>query len=176
MIKLKCENDVIAILNLLEFKMSLSKHSRGVIYMVGCAFIELLFTASRRWPRLDGHTQLWVLPLYYFGSIYAFEPLYRRFCCYHRLVRLFVYAATFLGIEFVAGWILDKYLGQCPWEYQNRRFSVYGYVDLAYAPLWAVLGLMGEIVYAELSRYHRIPSNPVLSQPGNIRMLECMHH
>lgn len=133
-------------------KMALSKHQRAFIYMTLSAMAELGFTAIRRWPRLEGRTQLWVLPLYYFGSIYAFEPVYRR--CPYLLLRLFIYAMSFLGIEYLAGWLLHRYVGVCPWEYKNRRWSLHGYVDLAYTPLWALLGLAGELVAARMDQLH----------------------
>lgn len=157
--------------------MALSKYHRGFVYMIGSAFVELCFTGIRRWPNLEGRTQLWVLPLYYFGSIYGLEPIYQRFRHQYRLVRLFIYAMAFLGIEFVAGWILHRYLGQCPWEYKGRKLSVWGYVDLAYAPLWALLGLAGEMTYELLTSYRLIRTElgTVPFQLSVEQMLDATH-
>jgi uncharacterized membrane protein len=134
--------------------MALSKHHRAFVYMTLSVMTELGFTAIRRWPHLEGRTQLWVLPLYYFGSIYMFEPIYRRWRHQYLLIRLFMYAVGILGIEYVAGWILQRVVGACPWEYKNRRFSVHGYIDLAYAPLWAIMCWAGEFVSRYMDQVH----------------------
>jgi uncharacterized membrane protein len=135
-------------------KMALSKHQRAFVYMTLGAMTELGFTAIRRWPQLEGRTQLWVLPLYYFGSIYMFEPIYRRWRHHYLLMRLLMYAVSILGIEYVAGWILHRVIGVCPWEYKNRRWGVHGYIDLAYAPLWASICFAGEFVSSRMDQVH----------------------
>lgn len=124
-----------------------SKHLRGLIYTSLGLNAELLFTGLRNFPTCTGESQLWVAPLYYFGSLYVFEPLYLSNPKASTIYRMFKYAVSFLLIEYVAGFILKKIIGVCPWDYGNRVGTLSGYANLTYAPLWGLLGLAGERVY-----------------------------
>lgn len=135
--------------------MALNKYHRGFVYMCLGGMTELGFTAVKQFPILEGKTQLWVLLLYYFGSILWFEPTQKHLRRYHILIRAVLYSCTIMGIEYVAGFILHRLIGKCPWTYKNK-YNVSGYINLAYAPLWSIVGLTGEYVHDHLNRieYH----------------------
>ena len=127
-----------------------SKFFRGILYSSLGMTAEIFYTSLRTFPKLEGRTQLWVAPLYYFGSIYGFEPLYQRIYTYPLYIRCIIYALFIMSIEYVAGILLKRLLGVCPWEYRNRRFSVQGVVNLAYLPLWSIVGLLAEQFYQKI--------------------------
>jgi uncharacterized membrane protein len=38
-------------------------------------------------------------------------------------------------VEFITGFILDKFTGHCPWQYMSR-WNIMGYIRLDYLPAW----------------------------------------
>ena len=123
------------------------KYLRGLVYAALGVSTEIIFTGLRHWPSLEGKTQLWVIPLYYGGSVFLMEPFHNRWRHILTIYRLVVYAISIILIEYTAGQILKRYLGFCPWEYRNRRFAISGCANLAYAPLWALVGYAAEQVH-----------------------------
>jgi hypothetical protein len=110
--------------------------------------------AGERW-RLAGTTYLWMFPLY--GSmVFLYEPLHDALRPVPWLGRALVYAAAFLAVEYVAGWLLRRLTGSCPWDYSRRqrpsRWQLHGLVRLDYLPAWALLGLALEPVHDFLLR------------------------
>jgi uncharacterized membrane protein len=126
---------------------------RGLLYTTLGMTGEVLYTGVFDFPKLNGYTQLWVMPLYYFGGLYLFEPLYKKLqqMCIKWKYRFVVYACMILMVEYIAGWLLDHIIGGCPWEYQHP-LSVHGYIHLGYLPMWGIVGLLGERVYKVFHR------------------------
>ena len=130
--------------------MALSKYNRGFVYMcLGC-LAEVSFTSLKNFPILEGKTQLWVFPLYYFGSIYGFEILYKYIKNKSIILRAFIYGIMILFIEYIAGYLIKKIIGKCPWEYTNN-FNVSGLINLSYLLLWSLVGLAAEYVNSYLN-------------------------
>jgi hypothetical protein len=119
---------------------------RGVGYMSLAMSIEIAFTGSRNWPTLQGHTQLWVAPIYSLGAVFGFEPLHNRLRQKNIAVRASVYALFILGTEYTAGAIIKKLTGTCPWEYTSK-YNIHGFIDASYFFVWAPFGLLGERVH-----------------------------
>jgi len=96
-----------------------------------------------RW-RLVGMTYLWMFPIY--GLIAAFyEPGHNLLRTYPWAIRMVAYAFGFMGVEYVAGWLLRHITGQCPWDYAGAtRWQIDGLVRLDYAPAWGALGMLLE--------------------------------
>ena len=102
--------------------------------------------------RLQGHTYLWMLPLYGMSAA-LFEPIHGRVRRRRAPVRGAAYASGFIAAEYASGWALRRVTGVCPWDYTGRsRFVVDGVTRLDYAPLWALVGLGMERIERALSR------------------------
>jgi len=104
-----------------------------------------------RW-RLAGVTYLWMFPIY--GSmVFLYEPLHGVLRAWPWPGRATAYAAAFMAVEYMAGWLIRRATGTCPWEYAGRaRWHIHGLVRLDYAPAWALLGLALEPVHDFLVR------------------------
>jgi uncharacterized membrane protein len=100
---------------------------------------------------LTAKTYLWMFPIY--GLAAAAEPLccnLRRYCPLWQ--RAGAYASVIFAVEFVTGWMLRLFTGDCPWDYGDRYFAVLGLIRLDYTPLWALLGLVFEMVFVLLAK------------------------
>jgi uncharacterized membrane protein len=121
----------------------LSRAERFALYGVSGWATEIVFTAvtENRDRKLQGHTYLWMLPIYGLTAV-LFDPVHRRVAQRHVAARAAAYAATFIGVEYASGKLLRRLTGVCPWDYTGRsRFVVDGVTRLDYAPLWAAAGL-----------------------------------
>ncbi len=132
---------------------------RFVLYgLLGWA-IEIVWTvlsstvggAQRGW-RLAGTTYLWMFPIY--GLLAPlYEPLHDAIRAWPWPLRGLLYGLGFLAVEYVAGWLLRRLTGACPWDYTGRcRRHLHGLIRLDYGPLWALLGLALEPVHDLLVR------------------------
>ena len=137
---------------------SLNRHERALAYGLLGWVTEIVFTAvddardpMRRNAKLEGHTYLWMLPIY--GSAaWLFEPLHNA--TRHRPVwqRALQYAAGITAVEFATGMALKRFTGTIPWDYTGRsRTSIKGATRLDYLPLWGVAGLVMERYHDKLS-------------------------
>ena len=137
------------------------RHERVLAYGVGGWVFEILFTgvkAPRRdgnW-RLEGHTYLWMLPVY--GSAaYLFEPVHEALRERPWWQRGLAYTAGFFAVEAASGAGLRRLTGEVPWDYRRPRgrrtkapVSWRGLVRPAYAPAWFVAGLGFEKLHDRL--------------------------
>ena len=132
---------------------------RFILYGLGGWCAEIVFTATRDRLRgrvsdwkLKGTTYLWMFPLY--GSIvFLYEPAHDAIRTWPWPLRGLVYMAGFFAIEYLAGWLLKRLTGSCPWDYSKwSRWSVNGYIRLDYAPIWFLAGLGLEPVHDLLVR------------------------
>lgn len=99
--------------------------------------------------RLQGYTQLWVMPLYALGGIFIFEKLVLLMMGWNIALRFFVYALAIFAIEYLAGFMAKQITGECPWEYKGKR-NIHGYINLPHFPFWGAAGLIFEIVHKSL--------------------------
>ena len=109
---------------------------------------EVVFTAlqraarpSTRTAQLEGHTYLWMAPIYGLCAV-LFEPVHDRLRGQAPARRAVAYAAGILAVEYVSGRLIARLTGAVPWDYTGRsRFQLHGATRFDYAPLWAVAGL-----------------------------------
>ena len=108
---------------------------------------EIFFTAIseqiKAWPnpenwRLMGQSYIWMFPIYGIAGI-AFPFIYQYISKIPFVFRTLIYAIGILAVEFITGWILDVFTGQCPWEYTSG-WHVMGYIRIDYLPLWMAFG------------------------------------
>jgi len=123
------------------------KHA--LIFTAGGLVAEICYTGIKNPPTFQGHTQLWVIPLYAFGSVFVFEPLCKRIADKPIYARVSAYAAMFFALEYVGGWATEQIIEECPWKYTSP-YSINGYINLAFFPLWGGLGLLAEKVHNSL--------------------------
>jgi len=120
---------------------------RFVIYglMGWCA--EIVFTAltqsvpQRDW-RLAGKSYLWMFPVY--GLLAPlYEPLHDVIRDLPVLARAVIWSLGFTGVELVSGWLIERAVGRCPWDYvaARARFAINPYIRWDYFPLWAMVGV-----------------------------------
>ena len=129
---------------------------RFIIYGVLGWAAEIFWTGlPKRRPidwKLQGHTQWWTLPIY--GQIATlYEPLHDHVRPLPLLLRGLIYAAGFIGVEFLAGILIEWLTGEIPWDYTGKtRWQYKGATRLDYAPLWFIFGLVLEPVHDYLVR------------------------
>jgi hypothetical protein len=137
------------------------RRSRFVAYGVGGWVFEILFTGVKG-PRrdgnlrLEGHTYLWMLPVY--GSAaYLFEPLHDALRERPWWQRGLAYTTGFFAMEAASGSALQRLTGEVPWDYRRPRgrrttapLNCRGLVRPAYAPAWFVAGLAFERLHDRL--------------------------
>lgn len=118
-----------------------------------CGFLgwslEILFTAlgslRRRELRLDGHTSLWMFPIY--GSMCILTPLFKLLKKIPVVFRGTIYALCIFTGEYLTGSLLTRH-GLCPWNYERSRWNIRRVVRLDYFPIWFLAGLLFERLLA----------------------------
>lgn len=118
--------------------------------------MEVFFTAFMDYPlardrRLRGYTYAWMAPIY--ALVYPLASVvYPRMAVYPLLVRGFAYMLIIYAIEYSSGWLLRRFVGECPWEegYRRARWNVHGLIRLDFAPAWIVAALIFEWTYRVL--------------------------
>lgn len=115
---------------------------------------EILWTALPKgrpvdW-RLIGHTSLWMFPIY--GLIAPlYEPVHDGLRLWPWPLRGAIYAAGFIVVEFVTGWLLVRLIGRSPWNYAGKtRWHLRGLTRFDYLPIWFLVGLALEPVHDAL--------------------------
>ncbi|EPX61178.1 hypothetical protein D187_000961 [Cystobacter fuscus DSM 2262] len=150
---------------------------RYVLY--GCAgwVLEVCFTGMENALKGDrtctAKTYLWMHPIYGATAL-SLESLQERLRFLPRLLRALAYTAVIFGAEFTSGWLLRKALGRCPWDYEDKGWSVKGLIRLDYAPFWYATALLFEpmheaflLVTREALR-HAPGAAPALEAPGSL--------
>ncbi len=111
------------------------------------AIFEGLWDWNERSIRLEGHTYVWMAP------IYALIPLLfpigiKLFGHWHILIRAFLYMIFIFIIEFISGFLLETITGYCPWDYTGKsKWEIMGYIRLDFFAFWMFFGIMVEKFY-----------------------------
>jgi uncharacterized membrane protein len=114
-----------------------------VIYTACYAAAEAVVEQGAIDSRLQGHTYLWMMPIYGFGGL-LFELIHRSLLSTHWTLRGLVYVVGIFVVEYLAGWLIERLTGTVPWDYSNRRWHIHGKIRLDYAPVWFCFGLFLE--------------------------------
>jgi len=124
---------------------------RFILYGLGGMCGEVIFTAitesipHRDW-RLVGKSYLWMFPIYGLLAIF-YEPVHDSIRHIPWLVRAIIWSLGFTTVELLAGWIISRIAGRCPWDYSQKRFAINAYIRWDYFIVWAVVGLALEPVH-----------------------------
>ncbi len=124
-----------------------------MVYALLGTVTEVVFTAldgaarpSTRSAKLEGHTYLWMPPIYALCAV-LYEPLHDRLRTVPAAQRATVYAGGIIGVEYLTGRLIERLAGVIPWDYTGRsRLQLHGATRFDYAPLWAAFGLALEPV------------------------------
>lgn len=91
---------------------------------------------------LRAWTYIWMFPIY--GMLIFLERVHDNIRHWPVAARGGMYAILILATEFITGWILKEFIGQCPWSYGDGPYKIYGIINLAYIPAWFLAGLAFE--------------------------------
>ena len=124
---------------------------RAIVYICIGVTSEVIYTAIKaliynKDLRLQGYTQIWVMPMYALGSVLVFEPLHVVIISWNILFRFSVYAILIFVLEYSCGLLFKLITGACPWEYKGT-WNLHGYINLPHFPAWGALGLAFEIIH-----------------------------
>lgn len=120
-----------------------------ILYALLGIATEVCFTAFKNlyyyndWS-LDGHTQLWIIPVYAVGG-YLFEIIYIKIPYFY--IRIPIYLIFLYFIEYISGILLINILGYCPWEYTDPG-NIHGLVQLYYIPFWTIFVIGVDILFS----------------------------
>ncbi len=100
--------------------------------------IEIWFTSLhsiffKKDARAPGRTYLWMIAIYGFGGLSL--GMLRDFLS-SSWVFIPVAVCYIFAMEFISGWLIEKLIGKCPWDYGQARFGIAGLVRLDYLPFW----------------------------------------
>lgn len=101
--------------------------------------------APGRDGRAVGYTFLWMFPIY--ALLIFLEPISLAMQDWIWPLRGLVYMFLIWGVEFITGFLIEKIVGRCPWDYSYSRFSFKGYIRWDFAPVWFVFGFLFEWIY-----------------------------
>lgn len=133
-----------------------------VFVMVGLT-MEVIWTAfvwffKERKIKLVGSTSLWMIPIYAM-SPYLFSFVIKYFSYMNIFLRGFLYMVLIFIIEYMVGMLFRKILKISPWDYSKDtkdhtgyycKYNIKGLIALEFAPLWCIMGLVGEFIYLYL--------------------------
>ena len=120
--------------------------ARFALYgIVGWA-IEVVATGA--WAALrdrdraaTARTYLWMHPVYGAGGL-LLEQIERLTSSWPRPARAAAFLPAIYAVEAIAGGLLRRILGRCPWDYRGRGWHVAGLIRLDYAPVWWLVGYL----------------------------------
>lgn len=113
------------------------------------AISDLIISGSFEDLSLKGYSYIWMFPIY--GSTSILFPFFFKWIKkWPRLARYGFYGVGILFVELVAGFLLEKLTGRCPWEYQVG-WHFYGYIRFDYLPLWIGFG----VIIEEFHRFNK---------------------
>jgi uncharacterized membrane protein len=132
---------------------SLRRGERALAYGLLGWSTEVIFTAVQnllhqdtRDARLQGHSYLWMAPIYGLCAV-LYEPMHDRLRDRPARQRAAAYAAGILAVEYATGRLLQRTVGVIPWDYTGRSpLVIHGATRLDYAPFWAAAGIALERV------------------------------
>lgn len=96
--------------------------------------------------KFEGKTYLWMIPIYGILILFLFEPVYKWIMDWPIYFRYITWAICFTLFEGLTGWVYDKLIGFCPWDYSGSRWKVCerGYTKYSLIPAWGVAGIIIE--------------------------------
>lgn len=123
-----------------------------IVFTSFSAFTQSLLAASPLNWALTGKTYAWMFFIY--GTIPILFKLFQPLVEDRNIwFKVFLGVGVVYLIEFISGFLLEKTIGACPWQY-TEGWHVMGLIRLDYFPFWLVFVLMVIKIYEILD--HRI--------------------
>ncbi|MGO1367907.1 MAG: putative ABC transporter permease [Senegalia sp. (in: firmicutes)] len=70
------------------------------------------------------------------------------------IIRGGLWVVLILSIELITGFLLQKLIGVCPWDYTGSSpYALFGLIRIDYIPYWFVLGLIFEKIHDFLDAF-----------------------
>jgi uncharacterized membrane protein len=115
--------------------------------------LEILFTSIlTKDPTLQGHTNLWIFPVYGFGAGILFPLLQSGLGDAHWGLRYALYGVVGQSIQYFYGLLLHKGLKIRPWDHTGDSWtSIQGYIRVDYLPLFFLFGASLEYMHPFLA-------------------------
>jgi uncharacterized membrane protein len=88
-------------------------------------------------------------PVYGLGGVF-FEWIHTFH--WYWAINAFAFFCLIYVIEFFVGYLLERLLGKCPWDYGRGRYTIMGLVRIDYAPFWLALALAFEFALPHLEK------------------------
>lgn len=135
------------------FSFPIGRVARFFIYGFIGLTLEVTYTGLAALIRGDwsmpGFTFLVMLPIY--GLAVFLEPVHERIRLLPWWERGLIYLFILWGIEYFSGFLLQVFLGKCPWDYTDP-LNIQGLITLRMAPEWFLAGLGFEVLHNALNR------------------------
>lgn len=101
---------------------------------------------------LKSKTYLWMFFIY--GMAVFFEPIHKIIRRENFIIRGLIWVFLIYFIEFSSGFLLDTFIGFCPWDYSHStKYTFYGYIRLDYFFPWFIAGLLFEKLHDLIDRF-----------------------
>lgn len=133
--------------------LSITRTTRFFIYGFIGLTLEVTYTGLAALIRGDwsmpGFTFLVMLPIY--GLAVFLEPVHEKIRPLPWWERGLIYLFLIWLIEYLSGFLLQTFLGECPWNYKDA-LNIQGFITLRMAPEWFFAGLGFEFLHKVLNR------------------------
>lgn len=117
------------------------------VEVVFTAVMDSFVTGQAETPiKLAGNSYLWMHPIYGGGILMGTHLLKLMKGTIPLPGRLVMAVIVCFAIEYSSGAALVAFVGTCPWDYSQAAWNVHGLIRLDYAPAWALLGYIVEIL------------------------------
>ena len=133
--------------------------TRFIIYGLMVFLMEILWTGLisllKKDVSLRAFTSLWMFFIY--GMAVFMEPVFIASGGLPFFIRGLIYMLLIFCAEYLTGYLLERSIGKCPWNYEGAALSVYGLIRLDYAPVWFAVGIIYENVYFNIMPLINLP-------------------
>lgn len=102
--------------------------------------------------KLRGDVSLLMVPIYGFGLVFLFEPVFYLVQNWEVWQRFVLWMISFTSIEVITGFLYVKLTKHCPWDYREMSDVLFSFTRYGLLPWWGFAGLCLEsyIVYISL--------------------------
>jgi hypothetical protein len=114
--------------------------------VIATSIYDWLDTKPGNW-RLKGESYAWMVIIYGLMAVIfptMFELLAEDSVRWFN--RAIIYSAIIMFCEYTFGWLLERFIGNCPWKY-THGLHLHGLMKLSYWPYWMIWTLLAEQVY-----------------------------
>lgn len=93
--------------------------------------------------KLKNDVSLLMIPVYGFGLMFfsVISELVIYWLAWHRFI---LWMLSFSAVEVLSGYLYNKYLHECPWDYSKEPDVIFKYTRIGLLPWWGFCGLILE--------------------------------